>query len=191
LEEWKSLYDPQLYRNVILEYNTENNGHEFSFKLNAHKDWKATILCNFDFSFFPFDTQTCEFIQFRAWESMNLTLLTHHKESWDHVAEGFNVAIIPKGTFLDDDDGETVLDKGVEFGFEIVLTRIVQDYLYKYYFPCFAIVVVSQISFIIPLSAIPGRVSLVVTQFLTLTNVFIYSLVNISYSTLKHYNNTN
>ena len=40
-----------------------------------------------------------------------------------------------------------------------------------------AIVVVAQISFIIPMSAIPGRVALVVTQFLTLTNIFIHEMV--------------
>ena len=52
-----------------------------------------------------------------------------------------------------------------------------QPFLYMYYLPCMAIVLVSQISFIIPLSSIPGRVALVVTQFLTLTNIFIHQTV--------------
>ena len=37
---------------------------------------------------------------------------------------------------------------------------------------------IAIISFIIPLSSIPGRVALVVTQFLTLTNIFIHSTVS-------------
>ena len=63
-------------------------------------------------------------------------------------------------------------------GFEIRLKRILSPFIYRYYLPCGAIVMVSQISFIIPLTAIPGRVALVVTQFLTLTNLFIHQMVN-------------
>ena len=47
-----------------------------------------------------------------------------------------------------------------------------------------AIVVVSIMGFIIPASAIPGRVALLVTQFLTLINLFIYQMV--SYPSIKH-----
>ena len=43
-----------------------------------------------------------------------------------------------------------------------------------------AIVVVSFISFLVPLTAIPGRIALVVTQFLTLTNMFIHQMVSFS-----------
>ena len=168
LEAWKSLYDPQLYKDVILENNTYVTGDEVSFKLNAQRDWKATILCDYDFSSFPFDTQHCYLMQFGGSQSMNLTLNTPTEriKEWDHVAAGFNVTIIPYNHI----DARGI---GTDFGFHVFLTRIVQQNMYKYYFPTFAIVVVSQFSFIIPLSAIPGRVALVVTQFLTLTNVFI------------------
>ena len=63
-------------------------------------------------------------------------------------------------------------------GFDVTLARMIQPYLFQYYFPSIAIVVVSQISFIIPLSAIPGRIGLIVTQFLTLTNIFIHQMVS-------------
>ena len=39
---------------------------------------------------------------------------------------------------------------------------------YKYYIPCLAIVIDSFLSFMVPILAIPGRVDLVVNQFLTL-----------------------
>ena len=65
-----------------------------------------------------------------------------------------------------------------KIGFNITFTRVVKPHLYQYYFPCIAIVVVSHISLMIPISAIPGRITLAVTQFLTLTNIFIHFMVS-------------
>ena len=73
----------------------------------------------------------------------------------------------------------------MDVGFNVTLVRIIQPYLYQYYFPSIAIVVVSQISFMIPLSATPGRIALVVTQFLTLTNIFIHQMVKFNSIILK------
>ena len=87
---------------------------------------------------------------------------------WKQEAAGFNVVIENVGNFANE-----------SIGFNITLERIIQPYLYQYYFPAIAIVVVSQISFMIPLSASPGRIALVVTQFLTLTNIFIHQIVSI------------
>ena len=64
-------------------------------------------------------------------------------------------------------------------GLNITTERILRPYLLKYYIPCTTIVIMSQISFVIPLEALPGRVALVVTQFLTLTSLFIQQMVSI------------
>ena len=64
-----------------------------------------------------------------------------------------------------------------QFGVDIKFERLIEKYVYEYYMPCILIVLASMLSFIIPLSAIPGRVALVVTQFLTLTNMFIHQRV--------------
>ena len=82
----------------------------------------------------------------------------------------FNVKIDSVGNF--DDDGTD------QVGFNIILRRLVPKYLWKYYIPCFSIVIVSQISFIIPLSSIPGRVCLVATNFLTLISIFMEQMVH-------------
>ena len=58
-------------------------------------------------------------------------------------------------------------------GFHFFLDRVITKYLCQYYLPSAIIVFVSQISFVIPISALPGRIGLVVTQFLALTNIFI------------------
>ena len=86
------------------------------------------------------------------------------------------ITITPVGTLV---DPNTIMQNSTgEFGFDIKLQRFIQPYVFQYYFPCAAIVIISQISFTIPVSAIPGRVGIIVTQFLTLTNIFIYQMVS-------------
>ena len=85
------------------------------------------------------------------------------------------MTIEPTGTVIKSDTLEQK-DDG-KFGFKIKLERIIQPYLLQYYIPCATIVLVSMISFLIPLTAIPGRVALVVTLFLTLTNIFTAEMV--------------
>ena len=98
------------------------------------------------------------------------------KQVLKKVMHGFELDLRYSGTFIKYNDS---MQNGSDtFGFNITLERMIQPYIYQYYLPCISIVVVSQISFVIPLSAIPGRVGLVVTQFLTLTNLFIHQMVN-------------
>ena len=188
LEEWKSLYDPSLYRKIVIlphydigeindyvrdtdndedDYDGEKHDEDIPTHLGGLKAWRATILCIFDFSSYPLDTQRCTFTQFGV-VGMNITLNQAGESSeWNQKVAGFKVAIENVGALGND-----------SIGFDITLKRIVQPYLYQYYLPCCSIVVVSQVSFIIPLSAIPGRVALVATQFLTLTNIFIHQIAD-------------
>ena len=184
LEDWKSLYHPLLYQEVVVTKDAfldqklvKRNNSVTS--IHVWKDWVATIYCQFDFASFPLDTQHCTFRQMGTSESIELFLYPSLDiENWVYKAGGFDVRIDP----VEEYKGKNVISHQNkttdEIGFNITLQRIVQPYLYQYYFPCIAIVVVSQISFIIPISAIPGRVALVVTQFLTLTNIFIHLMVN-------------
>ena len=65
-----------------------------------------------------------------------------------------------------------------DFGFTVEVKRRISSYIIQYYLPCASIVAISSISFIIPVTAIPGRVSLVVTLFLTLSNLIIHHEVS-------------
>ena len=76
---------------------------------------------------------------------MNLTLSDVFNVQRKQRVTEFDIYIEDIGSFADD-----------SIGFNITLQRIVQPYLYQYYLPCIAIVIVSQISFIIPLSAVSG-----------------------------------
>merc|ERR1712038_1644979 len=57
-------------------------------------------------------------------------------------------------------------------GFQMTLTRNVAKYLYIYYLPSGLFVAVSWVSFVIPPEVVPGRMALLVTLFLVLTNIF-------------------
>merc|ERR1719322_1224968 len=57
-------------------------------------------------------------------------------------------------------------------GFEMVLSRYVSTYIITYYLPSGLFVIVSWISFLIPMEVIPGRMALLVTLFLVLVNIF-------------------
>ena len=96
------------------------------------------------------------------------------------VSSSIIIIIIFAKEFVDDDTKDGYFDNLKEVGFKLKMMRVKQPYLLKYYFPCVAIVVVTQISFYIPPDAIPGRIALLVTQFLTLTNLFISEQVRIA-----------
>ena len=190
LEDWKSLHEPNVFRKLVVltdpmakvlensttkmrrdDFNgndTENSSAQNTItKLGGLKAWKAIIRCVFDFASYPFDVQRCKFEQFGN-KGMDLTCKPSEKTiEWTQKIGEFYVKIQAVGKHDND-----------SIGFEIILDRAIEPYLYQYYIPSMAIVFVSQISFIIPLHAIPGRVALVATQFLTLVNIFIHQIVS-------------
>ena len=180
LQDWKSLYDPYWYEIVGLQDGPTLRNWEVMPNISslfAIKGWRATLFCQFDFSHFPLDTQSCVFRQTLPPEHMCFLWEPENTGQWNHVASGYKVNVIQTGSFIEYNN--TVQNGSYECGFNLTLDRILQPYLLQYYFPSMAIVIVSQISLIIPLSAIPGRVALIATQFLTLTNIFIHQMVSI------------
>ena len=178
LLKWESLYQPSLYKDVVVpnycfNYECETEDELF-VELIAWKEWTATIVCEFEFENFPFDTQTCRFVQ-----TIDGNSLTHIKYfsnlTYDvYTVVGFEVEISLNEYDQNETNDDSMITK--EIGFNITLRRFFGPYVYQCYFPCAAIVGVSQISFMIPQESIPGRISLIATQFLTLTNIFIYQL---------------
>ena len=64
-------------------------------------------------------------------------------------------------------------------GIRFVLSHDMTPYFFKYYVPSIAIVTISMMGFTMPLTALPERVALLVTQFLTLTELFIHEMVRV------------
>ena len=159
-------------------------------------EWIITMKCDLEFSNFPFDTNICPVRMTLG--NMNVTAQYHNEsrritQYWDYISEGYK---IKEKIFVDSQPRFFKVFNYSEFrfGFDIEMTRQVRKYYFRYYLPCIIIVVASSFSFIIPLSAIPGRVALVVTQFLTLTNIFIHQMVRIAQiinTCLKHLKSRN
>ena len=57
-------------------------------------------------------------------------------------------------------------------GFELTLSRKMAFYIITYYFPTGMFVIVSWISFLVPPESVPGRMTILVTVFLCLVNIF-------------------
>ena len=171
-QQSRSVHGPNNFRKVIVK-----KSKDIAWFI-ATADRRVTLFCKFNLSSFPFDEQTCRFRQYLNLEDIHLLSTDHYILNFTneqpykvaYISGGFNIKIDAVGNF--DDDGRDVV------GFNIILRRLVAKYLWKYYIPCFSIVIVSQISFIIPLSSIPGRVGLVATNFLTLISIFMEQMVH-------------
>ena len=141
--------------------------------IQTTSEGRVTTFCNFEFSNFPMDSHRCKF-RAGSMGSMDLKemlLLPDDTFNFqkEYEAVGFDITI--------DFQGNTSTYQ--TFGFDIKMKRQIESYIFQYYLPCIAIVVVSSISFFVPLSAMPGRIALAVTQFLTLTNIFISQMVSV------------
>ena len=139
-------------KNVIVSYNME-----------AH----ATIYCNFHFVNYPMDTQYCEFLMDVSYPYPNIVELLKQFGIFGETNQHANT---------DDFYMEVTFDyKSNKSGIHsmIKLERRIMPYIIQYYLPCIAIVSVSMIGYCISLDSIPARVTLLVTQFLTLTNILI------------------
>ena len=167
LLEWASLYTPDLFKEIVISPKNTKRNCEDATAVLAWKEWKATIYCKFDFSSFPFDTHVCTFLQELDQTSLAILMLKYEEDSLMLTDEvlGFSTNISLIG-----ECGENATD-GV--GFDITLTRIVSPYIFQYYLPSIACVLTTQVSFMIPLRSIPGRVSLIVIVLLALINILI------------------
>ena len=161
---------------TTLELLTHNPFHENVTLIKASFQAKITIFCAFNYSSYPMDTQNCEF-RFISERSQHLKLLLHNPPEKRHVYQatldnlGFDITT----TFVE--TKRVDIEEMTEVGFDLKLKRIYRPFLFQYYCPCLAIVSVSSLSFIVPISAIPGRISLVVTNFLALTTIYINQMV--------------
>ena len=171
-----SLVPRQLAQNMFqIDINSAT-----TFLVGSRIDWSFTASCNFNFSTFPFDRNMC--LLEMGFLNSNVIMHNHKPNSSKemdriHTSDGFDIFIEPLEPRLEVDP---ILGVNIHhMRFNIAMKRQLSKYIYQYYIPCIAIVTASSFSFIIPLSAIPGRVALMVTQFLTLTNIFINQMVRI------------
>jgi hypothetical protein len=135
-----------------------------------------TFICPMHFDKFPLDTQRCKFlVGSYSYDDSQMTFTTqnakyNNKES-NSIALDYEIEIIP----LSAKDKLLVFEGLGNYslaGFELILRRYVSTYIITYYLPSGLFVIVSWISFLIPMDVIPGRMALLVTLFLVLVNIF-------------------
>ena len=185
-----TLWRPLLYFHNITDWKSHENSYNIlglSLDSNHSLDTndtvveytletKAMIYCEFDFKDYPKDVQSCS-LRFGSKSSgLDLELLdpseSLHKDK-EYEAADFAVSIGFFEGYLDEETSNKVV------GYDVKMRRKLQPFVMMYYLPCMAILVVSVISFAVPLHATPGRIALLVTLFLTLTNLFIHEMVGI------------
>ena len=145
---------------------------------------EVTIYCSFNLHLYPIDEQECELkigssnhgsaIAFQLVETLWRDIYgVGYYHSKDFYVE--TIFQESKNTYL----GNVYFSEMREVGFKIKLKRCLLSYVFRYYLPCGTIVIISQISFLIPPDQIPGRTTLLITTFLILANIFIGQQVNI------------
>jgi hypothetical protein len=144
----------EIKRNTRITYNLEA---------------QATIYCNFNFFSYPMDKQECDFMMDGAYPTKGVVNFIF-KVGW--------FAVTNKNAILDDFGINVTFNDGHnQTGIHglIILQRSIFPYIIKYYLPCIAIIAMSSLSFVMSKEseAIVGRVALLVTKFLTLTNILI------------------
>ena len=143
--------------------------------VSAYFKRKLEISCEFDFSRYPFDDQYCP-LTMKVITDVNLTIhelevnRPNQKKFWDFD--------LTQGMFRKPYLNYFYGSHTTQFGFYNNMSRCIEAYIYQTYVPCIAIVTMSFSSFMIPVTAAPGRVAIIVTQFLTLTSIFIHQVVS-------------
>jgi hypothetical protein len=133
----------------------------------------ASVYCNFNHDNYPMVNQRCQ-LQISS-HIGNIDFILRSKDVLFNDGSGdFKMDIEFYNQYLRGDCYQRVV------GVDVHMQRFMQPFLMKYYLPSVSIVIVCGISFIIPLTSLPARVALLVTQFLTLTNIFIHQQVSSS-----------
>ena len=166
-----SLYMKSLktMRTNYLDQNLCVSGPFLKYDIEA----KVSFYCNFDLSNYPLDESKCK-LRFGGEISSVAFKLDQHGSNirGDKI---FQIADLEVRAFIAEETFD--IDTKTRIGLNIEVKRTLRPYILKYYTPCATIVFMSQLSFLIPLESLPGRVALVVTQFLTLTSLFIQQMV--------------
>ena len=183
LSDYKTLDDSIQVKNFFLrpfnesvlvnserEKRDDSNATVVEYTMEA----KVKIYCNFHLSRYPMDSQVCKFRFGGRSMGVDFVLLEDFEaqhNTTSYRTEDFNINV----RFIDNEylNGMTLV------GFDINMARILRPYIMEYYLPCMASVLVSHIGFLIPVKSIPGRAALLVTQFLSLINLFIAGMVRI------------
>jgi len=134
-----------------------------------------TFICPMLFDSFPLDTQRCKF-QVGSY-SYDMNRMVFDVSTLGYIQKTQSIILDYEIVIKDLKKSDRIFEAGAlgNFslaGFEMTLSRHVMSYIITYYLPSGLFVVVSWISFLIPPDIVPGRMTLLITLFLVLVNIF-------------------
>ena len=147
--EWMSLkkgsiLSPQKTKKLNLPPSITNRKHGAT--VEAKYEIKCTIHCQFQHSDYPMDNQNCSIHLGSGSFSAIFVLFSRYNmvdEVFFQITNSFNIEM---KLF----DSKTGIGNNT-VGIHLKMRRSLKPFILKYYIPCIAIVLVSQLSFIIPL----------------------------------------
>lgn len=147
-----------------------DNRHQLMYALAT----RITFICPMKFNAFPMDIQRCRF-QVGSF-NYDMSKMVFVNEFVPNEADAIK-SILDYEIEINDlrPDQTHYLALGMNYsvaGFEMILHRKISFYVVTYYLPSGLFVVVSWISFLVNPEVIPGRMTLLVTIFLVLINIF-------------------
>ena len=127
-------------------------------------------LCKCDFSNFPFDEHTCKLFIGSATDELRDLEFTSHFEV-DRRLQNVIQYDLDYRPMEEMKTGYQTVGLNVSVvGVDIYMSRRYGQFVYNVFLPTFVLTVTSSISFFIPMSEIPGRMTFLVTIFLMLIN---------------------
>lgn len=143
-----------------------------SMLVSRVREMRMSLYCAFRSNMFPLDSQNCTF-RLSNEDAGRLQLFFDHDTNKNDTTVfekyGFTISIIYE-------NGINTKDS-LYVGLNFEMKRVISPFVFQYYLPAAAVVFLSQIGLIIPLTSIPGRIGLLATLFLSLTNLFINHMV--------------
>merc|ERR1711953_1396764 len=135
---------------------------------------RITFICPMTFNSFPLDVQVCLF-QVGSFNYDNGKMVFVDDEFLANQSQirsvlDYSVEIqkLPKG----EQNYQAPTGNYSVAGFKLILVRKISHYIITCYLPSAMFVLVSWISFLIPADIVPGRMTLLITIFLVLVNIF-------------------
>ncbi|XP_023327258.1 glycine receptor subunit alpha-2 [Eurytemora carolleeae] len=134
---------------------------------------RITFICPMTFNSFPLDVQICHF-QVGSFNYDNTKMVFND----EFIADETKIrSVLDYSIHIDKlpEDKQNYMALTGNFsvaGFQLTLKRKVSHYIITCYLPSGMFVIVSWISFLIPPDIVPGRMTLLITVFLVLVNIF-------------------
>ena len=177
---------------IIKENDCEDStcdGSESQGKATVYYNLEAevSVYCNFNFDGYPMDTQKCDFIMAGSYWLEDVVTFKYEMALFGEteknvLLDAFDINMI----FNPSSNSSELFYDSLSSTF--ILRRNIFPYILKYYLPAAAIVIMSSLSFLVTKdsNAIIGRMAIVVTLILTLTNILIAQQVLIFDNTINN-----